>query len=57
MEHVFLLSVEDVQYVAREKIGRELSEDELEDVKKGVEWGLDCWEDVVGYAIDNLEIK
>jgi len=56
MEDIFVISVEDVQYVAKEKIGRELTSEELEQVKKGVEFGLECWEDVVIYAIDELKI-
>jgi hypothetical protein len=54
MEHIFLLSVGDIQFVAKDKIGRDLNEDELEQVKKGVEWGLDCWEEVVKTAIDEI---
>jgi len=56
MEDIFVISVEDVQYVAKEKIGRELTIEELERVKKGVEFGLECWEDVIIYAIDELKI-
>ena len=55
MKHMFLLCVEDAQIIARERFGRDLDEEELEFVKKGVEWGLDCWEEVLGYAMDNLE--
>jgi hypothetical protein len=43
--------------LAKKKFGRELDVDELEQVKKGVEFGLECWEDVVKYAMDDLEIK
>jgi len=56
MKDIFVISVEDVQYVAKEKIGRELTIEELERVKKGVEFGLECWEDVIIYAIDELKI-
>lgn len=56
MRDIFVISVEDVQYVAKEKIGRELTIEELERVKKGVEFGLECWEDVIIYAIDELKI-
>jgi len=56
MKDIFVISVEDVQYVAKEKIGRELTIEELEQVKKGVEFGLECWEDVIIYAIDELKI-
>ena len=57
MEYIFTIPVEDVQYLAKKKFGRELDIDELEQVKKGVEFGLECWEDVVKYAMDDLEVK
>jgi len=57
MRDIFVISVEDVQYVAKEKIGRELTIEELERVKKGVEFGLECWEDVIIYAIDELKFS
>jgi hypothetical protein len=56
MRDIFVICVEDVQYLAKKKIGRELTIEELEQVKKGVEFGLECWEDVVLYAIDELKI-
>ena len=37
---VFSISVEDLQYEALEKLGRELSEDEIDIAKKGLEWGI-----------------
>jgi len=52
---IFYISVEDVQYKAVEKLGRELTDAELHSVKKGVAWGLDMWDDVVGYAIDEVK--
>lgn len=57
MENIFVVPVEDVQYLAKKRVGRELDIDELEMVKKGVEFGLECWEDVVKYAIDDLELE
>lgn len=57
MKDIFVISVEDVQYVAKEKIGRELTIEELERVQKGVEFGLECWEDVIIYAIDELKLS
>ena len=51
MDYIFGIDVDDVQYIARERIGRELTDDELYTVKKGVGFGLECWEDVVIYAI------
>lgn len=56
MKDIFVIGVKDVQYFAREKIGRELTIGELEQVQKGVEFGLElCWEDVVIAAIEELE--
>jgi len=57
MMDIFVISVEDVQYVAKEKVRRELTVEEIEQVKKGVEFGLECWEDVVIYAIDELKLS
>ena len=56
MKDIFVISDEDVQYLAKRKIGRELTIEELEQVKKGVEFGLECWEDVVITAIEELKI-
>jgi len=55
MKNIFTVPVKDVQYIAQRKIGRKLNFYELEQVKKGVEFGLECWEEVVGYAIDGLK--
>jgi hypothetical protein len=55
MKNIFVISAEDVQYLAKEKIGRKLTIEELEQVQKGVEFGLECWEEVVSTAIEELE--
>ncbi len=56
MEYIFKITVEDVQSLALKKIGRPLTIDELEQVQKGVEFGLELsWEDVVSVAIDDIE--
>ncbi len=39
-KYVFSTSLEDLQYEAKEKIGRELREDEIEIAKKGLGCGL-----------------
>ena len=55
---IFTLSREDVVSCAKE-IGipeEAITDDVLEQVKKGVEWGLDSWVDVVKEAI-NLALK
>jgi len=54
MKDVFSISVEDVQSIALEKIGRRLSNDELDRVKKGIEFGLESWAEVVIYAIEEI---
>ena len=51
---VFAINREDVQAVAKEIAGRELTEEELRRVKKGIEFGLECWEEVVRAAIKAL---
>lgn len=54
MKYIFTIPVEDVQNLAMEKIDRKLTYEELEEVQKGVECGLECWEEVVCDAIDEL---
>ena len=49
---IFVITVEDVQRIAIDKLGRELTIEELDDVKKGVEYGLVIWDKVVRYAIN-----
>jgi len=50
---IFLLTREDVIECAREMdIPEEaITDDVLEQVKKGVDWGMECWSDVVKEAI------
>jgi len=49
---IFGIAVEDVQRIAIDKLGRELTVEELDAVKKGVEYGLVIWDEVVRYAIN-----
>ena len=53
-EVVFILTREDVIACAKEMdIPKEaITDDVLERVKKGVEFGLECWTEVVRTAID-----
>lgn len=53
-EVVFVLVREDVIECAREMGMPEeaITDDVLRQVKKGVDWGLDCWSDVVKEAIN-----
>ena len=54
MKNIFCVSAKDVQNIALKKIGRKLTDDELYTVRKGVQFGLECWEDVVTYAIRDV---
>ena len=51
---IFILSREDVIECAREMGIPEgaITDDILAQVKKGVEWGLECWSEVVKTALD-----
>lgn len=55
MKNIFEIPIEDIQRIARKKTGRDLTIEELEQVKKGVEWGFVFWDEVVINAIDELE--
>lgn len=39
-EIIFAITIEDLQYKAKEKIGRKLSNEEIEVAKKGLDAGL-----------------
>ncbi len=55
---IFVLTREDVVGCARE-IGIQeemITDDVLDQVKKGVEWGLECWDEVMKEAI-NMALK
>ncbi len=39
-EIVFAITKEDLQYEAKEKIGRELTDEEILIAKKGLEWAI-----------------
>ena len=57
-ETIFILTKEDVIGCARE-IGipeEMINDDILYQVKKGVEWGLECWSEVMKEAI-NMALK
>ena len=57
-ETIFILTREDVIECAREMgIPEEaITDDVLVQVKKGVEWGLECWSEVMKEAI-NMALK
>ena len=52
-KNIFVISKRDVQSIALKKFGEKLSVEELEQVKK-VEFGLECWEEVVIEAISEI---
>lgn len=43
---LFTISVDDVQSIAQWRLGRELTDSEIERVKDVLKWGLECWEDL-----------
>ena len=55
---IFILTKEDVIECAREMDipAEAITDDVLHQVKKGVEWGLECWSEVVKEAI-NMALK
>ena len=55
MNYIFKIGVDDAQNIALKRIGRKLTLEELERVKKGVEFGLELsWGVVVKTAIDEV---
>ncbi len=55
MDYIFKIGVDDAQHIARKTIGRELTIEELERVRKGVEFGLELsWDVVLKTAIDEI---
>ena len=55
---IFILTREDVMECAREMgiPAEAITDDVLAQVKKGVEWGLECWSEVMKEAI-NMALK
>ena len=55
---VFILTREDVMECAREMgiPAEAITDDVLAQVRKGVEWGLECWSEVMKEAI-NFALK
>ena len=53
-KNIFVISKKDVQDIALRKFGEKLSIEELEQIKKGIEFGLECWEEVVIGAISEV---
>lgn len=53
-ELVYAINVWDVQEIAKERIGRELDFEEMYSVKKGIEWGMFDWFEIVKNSIINV---
>jgi len=54
MKNLFVISIKDIQYLAQKKIRRKLTIEEIEQVQKGLEFGLECWEEVASAAIEEI---
>jgi hypothetical protein len=54
---LFLISEEDAQIEAQRILGRRLTDEELYRVKKGLEFGLECWAEVLIEAIKEATSK
>jgi len=52
---IFKITKEEIQGIASEKLGRKLNSEEIEKVKKSIEWGYVDWEDTVRFALNNLD--
>lgn len=56
MDHIFQISIKDAQIAAMDRLGRNLTDEELERIRKGVEFGLElCWLDILNVAIGELQ--
>jgi len=51
---IFSITKKEVQNLSKKKFGRFLDEIELKEVQKRIEFGLECWEDVVIYAVEDV---
>lgn len=53
---LFKITTEDAQNTAMQRIGRKLTFDELYQVQRGIEFGLEnCWGEVVAAAVDEID--
>lgn len=51
MEDIFVIKLAEIQHLAKKEFGRYLDGNEIKAVQKKIQFGLECWEDVVLYAI------
>lgn len=49
---LWCLLEDDAQEIAKEEIGRELTEEELREVQNGLEFGFEFWEEVMRTSIE-----
>ena len=56
-EIIFAVTVAEVQCIAEPLLGRLLKYGEMHSVQKGVEWGMDYWDDIIKISIDDLPSK
>jgi hypothetical protein len=55
VERIFVLTEADVLQIAWQKFGiRKLTEEQMRQVKKGIEFGLECWAEVVAAALQEV---
>jgi hypothetical protein len=55
VERIFVLTEADVLQIAWQKFGiRKLTKEQMHQVKKGIEFGLECWEEVVTAALQEV---
>jgi hypothetical protein len=57
MKDIFVITVEEIQHLTNEKFGRYLNNEELKQVQKRIQFGLECWEEVTIYAINDIISK
>ncbi len=53
-DNIFSIKVMEVQYLAKKKFGRYLDEIEIKEVQKRIQFGLEYWEEVVLFAIEDV---
>ena len=51
---IFAIKLCEVQNLAKKRYGRYLNQSEIKDVQKRIQFGLECWEEVVLYAIEDV---
>jgi len=54
---LYILTIEDLQHEAMERIGRELTDDEIAIAKDRFEWGFEFPRDIVYDVLFNEEIR